>query len=63
VNDIVPVLKDIGPERLIFGSDFPEVDIGYALATSDKVCDEAGFTEGMKEHIFSGTLISVLGGV
>lgn len=59
-NQIVPIIKDIGANRLIYGSDYPENDVGNYLKDTRKILNELCFTYKEKKFIFSETIKSLM---
>jgi hypothetical protein len=53
-------LKQLGACRVIFGSDHPEEPSGQCYTRSRSLLERHGFTNDELEHIFGGTLLSLL---
>ena len=59
-NHIVPFIKNIGADRLIYGSDYPERDIKIYLKSAQEIFDNMGFTYDEKRFIFAETFNSLI---
>ncbi|MFN8233840.1 MAG: amidohydrolase family protein [Actinomycetota bacterium] len=58
VDQLSAMIRDIGPERVMLGTDFPWYDLGR---TVDLVMDLPGLSEGEKEAILGANAIRLLG--
>lgn len=57
------VLKSMGANRLIYGSDHPQESLATCYANARTILTDHGFTEVEQERIFGGTILSLLPGV
>ncbi len=56
------VLKSMGANRLIYGSDHPQDPLAVTFAMAKTILTEHGFTTEEQEQIFGGTVLSLLPG-
>jgi predicted TIM-barrel fold metal-dependent hydrolase len=59
-SDLVFVMRKIGANRILHGSDSPEILPAKAIEDSLSLCEQAGFGEGDRELIFSGNIQRLL---
>ncbi|MFC1646568.1 amidohydrolase family protein [Candidatus Omnitrophota bacterium] len=59
-NDIIFAIKKIGAHRCIYGSDFPEVDMGKSLVFIKRFLKDNNFSNRDKEYILGKTIASLL---
>lgn len=59
-SDLVFVLRKLGANRILHGSDSPEVPVGRAVEDTLSLCAQIGFTEGDQSLIFSGNIQRLL---
>lgn len=60
-DQFIFMLKQVGAERLIYGSDFPEHSIKDSFVRSRAILVEHGFSEEELSHIFSKNILSLIG--
>ncbi len=58
--DLLFVLRKLGANRILHGSDSPEVPVGRAVEDTLSLCDQIGFTEADRSLIFSGNIQRLL---
>lgn len=59
-QDIFYAIRRIGPERCIYGSDYPDVALGPAYAGMREALDAHGFSSSDQDWIFGKTAAHVL---
>lgn len=62
VQDVVYAIKKIGPDRCLYGSDYPDFEMDYSLSEFEKLLYLNSFSEADKENILykvSGKLFQV----
>lgn len=59
-SDLVFVLRKLGPNRILHGSDSPEVPVGRAVEDTLSLCDQCGFNDTERELILSGNIQRLL---
>ena len=59
-SDLVFVLRKLGANRILHGSDSPEVSVCKAVEDTYALCDQCGFTNGDRELIMSGNIRHLL---
>lgn len=60
-ESILPTIKKIGANRLIYGSDSPEREIKNYFNFTNKLLDNIGFTPTEKEKVFSKNILKLIG--
>ncbi len=63
VDDLCFVIRKIGAERILFGSDYPEFSILEALDAARAVLERAGFGEAECQEVLGGNAERILGGL
>jgi len=61
-KDLVFVLRKLGANRILHGSDSPELPPGRALDDTLSLCDQCGFSESDKSLVLSGNIQRLLSG-
>lgn len=59
-SDLVFVLRKLGANRILHGSDSPEVPVGRSVEDTLSLCAQCGFSESDQELIFSGNILRLL---
>lgn len=59
-NHIIPVIKYVDANRLIYGSDYPEIDVETYLKSTREIFNNMGFKLEEKRYIFRKTIGSLL---
>lgn len=59
-SDLIFVMRKIGPQRILHGSDSPEVPVARALDDTLALCERCGFNAGDQELILSGNILNLL---
>ena len=59
-SDLAFVLRKIGPNRILHGSDSPEVPPARAIDDTLALCERCGFGESDRELVFSGNIERLL---
>jgi predicted TIM-barrel fold metal-dependent hydrolase len=59
-SDLVFVLRKLGADRILHGSDSPEVPVAKAVEDTLALCDQCGFNESDRELILSGNIKRLL---
>jgi hypothetical protein len=60
-QDIFYAIRRLGPERCIYGSDHPDVELGASYTLMREHLDEYGFSEDEQTEIFGGTIAKLIG--
>lgn len=60
MSDLAYALRKIGPDRILHGSDSPEVLPQRALEDTRALCEQCGFGENDRAHIFAGNIQRLL---
>jgi predicted TIM-barrel fold metal-dependent hydrolase len=50
-QDIAFAMKKLGPDRLLFGSDFPHMDIARSISKVQELMDRAGFNDAEQARV------------
>ena len=58
--DMAFAIKKIGSERIIYGTDHPDVGIKKGLKQFSKFCDKNGMTPKQKKDIFGNTILNLI---
>lgn len=53
-SDLIFVLRKLGANRILHGSDSPEVPVGRSVEDTLALCDQCGFNDGDRSLIFAG---------
>ena len=59
-NEIIPIIQKIGSRKLIFGSDFPEIDITQYLKRSSQVFTDMHYSSRDFDAVFSKNIRNLL---
>mgnify|MGYP006295151911 CR=1 FL=1 len=51
-DEVIPILTKLDTYKIIYGSDFPEINLNRYLKLTENILEEAGFSEEIKENIF-----------
>lgn len=60
-QDIFYAIRKLGPERCIYGSDHPDVELGESYVLMQEHLDEHGFSDDEQAEIFGGTIARLIG--
>lgn len=58
-SDLVFVMRKIGPNRILHGSDSPEVSVARALSDTLSLCSQCGFNASEQELILGGNFMNL----
>lgn len=61
VQDLAYVVRRLGPERVLFGSDFPDVPLDTAVHEAEEILTEAGFDTEARSLVMGGNMSRLLG--
>jgi predicted TIM-barrel fold metal-dependent hydrolase len=59
-QDIFYAIRRLGPERCIYGSDHPDVELGASYALMREHLEKQGFSEKEQRELFGGTISRLL---
>lgn len=59
-TDLAFVLRKIGPQRILHGSDSPEVPLARAIDDTLALCAQCGFNDSERELVLSGNALRIL---
>lgn len=59
-EEIIPIIQSIESKKLIFGSDFPEIDIRQYLIKSNQIFNELNYSTREIEAVFSKNIRNLL---
>jgi len=60
-QDIFYAIRKLGPERCIYGSDHPDVELGESYVLMREHLNEYGFSDDEQAEIFGGTIARLIG--
>jgi predicted TIM-barrel fold metal-dependent hydrolase len=60
-HDIFYAIKKLGPDRCIYGSDYPDVELGESYVLMREHLDEHGFSDDEQAEIFGGAIAKLIG--
>jgi predicted TIM-barrel fold metal-dependent hydrolase len=60
-QDIRFAMKKLGPDRLLFGSDFPHMDMAKSIAKVRELMDRVGFNDAEQARVMGENAIELLG--
>lgn len=59
-SDLIFMMRKIGPQRIVHGSDSPEVPVARALDETLTLCERCGFGASDRELVLSGNILNLL---